>query len=31
MHRVSIFAVTVGFVVLIALLLWVFFSYPGAV
>jgi hypothetical protein len=31
MHRVSIFAVTIGFIVLIALLLWVFFSYPGAV
>jgi hypothetical protein len=31
MHRVSIFAVMVCFVVLIALLLWVFFSYPGAV
>jgi hypothetical protein len=31
MHRVSIFAITVGFVMLIAVLLWVFFSYPGAV
>jgi hypothetical protein len=31
MHRVSIFAIAVGFVMLIAVLLWVFFSYPGAV
>jgi hypothetical protein len=31
MHRVSIFAITVGFVMLLAVLLWVFFSYPGVV
>jgi uncharacterized membrane protein YqhA len=31
MREVYVFAVTVGLVVLLALLLWQFFSYPGAI
>ena len=31
MREVSVIAVTVGLVVLIAVLLWQFFSYPGIV